>query len=438
MPSEHDLDRLIGQLSDLEDSEALPFMPDRTGGNALLEGMPAALLARDMEDGRILWLNRACADLLGVDHDAAVGKTVGSVGVDLILNRGDPHLTIPGDPRKATVIDSAGAKISCMVFRRRMELGYRKIELDLIVESQKLGGGETESGVRKRLLDNAMSASGSGYIVAELLQLPPSDEDEGLSEDLLVMDWGGSIPEVLEDDLAKGVSISSSVPALADAGLVWAASRAESQRETQVVDIPDAGRGEVSIEPPATVVIFLRGGERMGSSENIIVAGTGAAPETGDRPAEREPEPADPSESVDEVDEPEEAAREERVSSHLHLSSERPAVMYLGFDEETLESGEKMLSLLGFAPIPVHGDEADEDQIRSLAGSIKSVVADLGPRHSERAFELLSVLSEESVPCLLVSEEKVLFELKGRGLSPGARVSRPCGINDLAMALSSL
>ena len=434
MPAEEDLNRLIGQISDLEDRDALPFMPDKSGGNALLEGMPAALMARDTEDGRILWMNRACSDLLGVDPGASLGKTAASMGTDLILNRGDPHLMIPGDPRRATVIDVAGAKIDCMVFRRRMELGYRKVELDLIIESQKLGGEEAESQTRKRLLDKAMAASGSGYIIAELLQLPPSEEEESsLSEDLLVMDWGGSIPEILEEDLAKGVSIASSVPALSDAGIVQAASRAESQREPQVVDIPDAGRAEVSLDPPATAVIFLRGGEPSEAGANIIVAGTGAALQS--EPLE---DTVAASETEDQPEAPEEASEPEEVSSQLHQSSTRPAVMYLAFDEETLESGEKMLSLLGFAPIPVHGGEADEDQVRSLAGSIKSVVADLGPRHSERAYELLSVLEEESVPYLLVSEEKVLFELKGRGLSPGARVSRPCGINDLAMALSSL
>lgn len=432
MPAEEELNRLISQISNLEDWQALPFMPDKSGGNALLEGMPAALLARDMEDGRILWMNRACSDLLGVDAGASLGKTAGSMGIDLILNRGDPHLMIPGDPRRATVIDVAGAKIDCMVFRRRMELGYRKMELDLIIESQKMGGEESESDTRKRLLDKAMAASGSGYIIAELLQLPPSEgEEPGLSEDLLVMDWGGSIPDTLEEDLAKGVSIASSVPALSDAGLVQAASRAESQREPQVVDIPDAGRAEVSLDPPATAVIFLRGGERGDAGDNIIVAGTGAM--IGPEAPEEEGDAAEPETPAEE-----ESEEPEEVSSRLHQSSTRPAVMYLAFDEETLESGEKMLTLLGFAPIPVHGGEADEDQVRSLAGSIKSVVADLGPRNSERAYELLSVLEEESVPCLVVAEEKVLFELKGRGLSPGGRVSRPCGINDLAMALSSL
>ena len=53
MPAEEELNRLISQISNLEDWQALPFMPDKSGGNALLEGMPAALLARDMEDGRI-------------------------------------------------------------------------------------------------------------------------------------------------------------------------------------------------------------------------------------------------------------------------------------------------------------------------------------------------------------------------------------------------
>jgi hypothetical protein len=424
MSDDDNFDRLISQLSDLEDQEALPFMPDRTGGNALLEGMPAALLARDMEDGRILWLNRACSDLLGVDPEGIVGKTTGGAGVDLILDRGDPHLMIPGDPRRATVIDIDGAKIGCMVFRRSMELGYRKVELDLIIESHKLGEQEMECGVRKRLLDKAMAASGSGYIIAELLQLPPSDDGSDLPEDLLVLDWGGSIPESLEEDLGKGVSISSSVPTLSDAGLVQAASRAESQHETQTVDIPDAGRAEVSLDPPATAVVFLRGGDREGAGENIIVAGTGAAaPEV----------PAPPEEESAPEEEP-----PQEVRSSLHRSTTKPAVMYLGFDDETLESGEKMLGLLGFSPVPVHAGEADEDQIRSLSGSVKSVVADVGSRDTERAFELLSVVEEESGSVVIIADEKILFELKGRGLSPRGWVARPCGINDLAMALSDI
>jgi hypothetical protein len=423
MSAEDDLREALSRLTDSEEPEAIPFMPDRAGGNAILEGLPAAAMVRDMEDGRLLWMNGACAALLGVDAGSSVGKTTGAIGVDIILDRGDPHLMIPGDPRQATVIDTAGAKVSCLVFRRRMELGYRKVELDLIVESQKLGEERSGSGVKKRLLDRAMASSGAGYIIAELLQVPPSEGGEG-EDDLLVLDWGGSIPETITDDLGRGVSIASSVPVLSDAGLVSAASRAESEREAQVVDIPGAGRAEVTLDPPATAVIFLRGGERGEAAENIIVAGTGSAPE-------------EPGEEEEPVEELEEEAREE-VHSNLHRSSARPAVMYLGFDEETLESGEKMLDLLGFAPVPVHGSEADVDQIRSLSGSVQTIVADVTPRQTERAFELLSGVEGEGVAILVIAEEKIVFELKGRGLKPGGWVDRPCGINDLAMAISDL
>lgn len=424
MSAEDDLRKVLSQLTDSEEPEAIPFMPDRAGGNAILEGLPAATMVRDMEDGRILWLNGACAALLGVEAEASVGKTTGSMGVDIILNRGDPHLMIPGDPRQATVIDTAGAKVSCLVFRRRMELGYRKVELDLIVESQKLGDERSGSGVRKRLLDRAMASSGSGYIIAELLQVPPSEGGEG-EDDLLVLDWGGSMPDTVTEDLGRGVSIASSIPVLSDAGLVAAASRAESERTSQVVDIPGAGRAEVTLDPPATAVIFLRGGDRGEAGDNIIVAGTGMSAE--------EPEAAE-----EEMEAEEEQGPDEEVHSNLHRSSRRPAVMYLGFDDETLESGEKMLDLLGFDPVPVHGSEADADQIRSLAGSVQSIVADITSRQTERACELLSGVASEGVPIIVIADEKILFELKGRGLTPEGWVSRPCGINDLAMAMSSL
>ena len=425
MPSENTLEQLLSNICQLEDSEALPFVPDRSGGNALLEGLPVAVMARDMEDGRILWLNRACADLLGVDAAGASGKTTTGIGVDIILNRGDPHLIIPGDPVRATLIDHDGAKISCLVFRRRMELCYRKVELDLVVEAQKLVDDDGTGGVRKLLLDRALAGSGGGYIIAELLQISAEDGDEGGAEDLLVLEWGGNIPESLAEDLSRGVSINSSVPALSDAGLVQAATRAESQREPQVIDIPDVGRAEVSLEPPATAVVFFRSGHRASSDENIIIAGTGTGAEAPEDDAEAEEEPAV------------ETAEQQDVHSNLHRGSEKQAVMYLGFDEETLESGEKMLTLLGFNPVPVHGSEADAPQLEALATAVQTIVVDVTSRYSELAFELLSEL-DFAGSILLIADEKIVYELKGRGLVPGGWVSRPCGINDLAMALSDL
>ncbi|MBD3369197.1 PAS domain-containing protein [Candidatus Fermentibacteria bacterium] len=454
-----EIDSLLTRLENAEDPALLQFVPDIEKNNAVLEGLPVAVLLRDLEDGKVLGVNSACRALIGADRDDLTGRTLTECGVDLLRTGTSGRVAAPGDPVKVTVIDSNKARIPCLMFRRRLEVGLRKVEATVLVESGMLGERTYRGGKNERLYSGALQSVAPGHLLCEL---EFSKEDESSQSeaptDMLLIEAKGLFDSTISGRISVGDSVCDVLPFPTCQAMMGAAGQSlksggpveleveglgsvmvlsEKPSKAMFCILPPAGTKERAEQPDSEDVIVASSSEEGGEKDYTVMAeelfGDHAGPPEGDEPeivtppaSEDQTQPVKPPESEETESRPDTPSNRAKVSDAL----------FVCLDKNLEESGASMLGMLGFNAVPVCSAEEAVSAIEDSDGTFAFVVAEVGINDVGQLASVMSSLSQYKL--IVMADEETAKKLNESDIEPTVIIAKPYSINDLATAISEV
>jgi hypothetical protein len=476
---DEETESLLAKLEEVDDPDLLQFVPDVERNNALLEGLPVAVLLRDLDNGKVLGLNSSCRALIGAERDELVGKTLTECGVDLLRTGMSGRVAAPGDPVKVTVIDSNKTKIPCLMFRRRLEVGLRKIEATVLVESRMLGDRTYRGGKNERLYSGALQSASPGHLLCQL-EFPQEDDPNAQAPtDMLLIEAKGLFDDTISGRITVGDSISDVFPFPICRAMMGAAGQSLKSGGPVGLEIEGLGTMTVLAEKPSTAMfcILPLGGSKNEAEpsglEDVPLKNDpepeeeededysamadelfGSSPESDEESGleEREEEEKEEVEEEEEEiiappavteetaqEEPPEPPPAEKAEPKADTAPERRRLsdaLFVCLDMERGESQASMLGMLGFDPVAVSSVEEAASALEGGQGRFAFVVADVGMNDVAELAPILSGLKDYHL--IIMADEETSKKLGESGVELSIVISSPYSINDLAEAISEI
>lgn len=220
-------EKLLGYLRAFDDPTLITFTPDPEGINLLLRNIPASVFVRDVQTGRLLFMNDQAADLFGVQPQDVVGGTLADSGMG-ITPEGKAGLT---GAVRGVLRDSGGARIKVMVFSRKVEIRGSTAEICLVIDATLFRGEndrEAETGLG--IFRHALVEGGTAYIYTEIA-------GSVIERDMIVLETGGVLPGSLQGKVKPGCSISELFPPVEAARLVETAISLGSEQSAKDLEL---------------------------------------------------------------------------------------------------------------------------------------------------------------------------------------------------------
>lgn len=371
---------LLAKLRVTDEPQLSAFLPDSEGQNVILRNLPCALIVLDTDEGIVLELNDYALDLFGVQRFSLIGKTLKSVGLAMEANS-DSAQASPGNPLQGYIKDSSDTSIPVLQLQRRVRLNGRKADIILIIDSTLLGGNRTAE-ASFDLFKRALSESNTAYIFARIT-------GGALERDLEVVEFGGELPDKINEQITSGASVSDLLTPVNAARVV----------ENAIILSRNGGEKKLDLKNCRSLKLY-----------------------------------ADPSGQVLLVFPPENEERKTIRAITSQLSSGmRRTVLYIASSASARNSGKEMLEMIGFHVTEMESPASASIIFDENPGRFQFVVCE-GFSDDPDLKVLAGDLDVAGIGLVLVTDEDFDYE----GDLKIVKITPPLSINLLASAVSEV